>query len=503
MKTVDLGPDHAISIDDVHEVAYDTGSVVALSDTAISAIERSRAVVEKLIAEGKVVYGITTGFGKFKDVYVESDKVSELQTNLIRSHAVGVGDELPEEIVRAAFLTRLNSLAKGFSGIRPELAKTAMAILNANICPIVPSQGSVGASGDLAPLSHMGLALMGEGEVMYQGKRMPCAEALKLAGIAPISFTAKEGLAWNNGTSVMLATISLALKRAERLADLADISCALTLEAVRGTGNAFRPEIHSVRPHPGQQRSALRIRSLVDGSKLVDSVEGRVQDAYSIRCAPQVHGASRDALTYVRTVVETELNSVTDNPIVFPDSGEILSGGNFHGEPLAQAADMLSIAVAELGSVSERRTARLVDNNTSEGLPLFLIKPEYAGFHSGLMMPQYTAAALVSENKVLSHPASVDSIPTSANQEDHVSMGSIATRKSLQIAKNVESVVAIELLTAIQAVDFLGAENLAPHTRAVYDAVREVVPFIEQDRILHDDIIALRSRMLTMSLPNV
>lgn len=493
MAKLEIGPDRSISIDDVCMVAYVPETEVSLSEKALAAISRARAVVEKLISDGAVVYGITTGFGKFKDVYIEPEKVSQLQTNLIRSHAVGVGDELPEEIVRASFLTRINSLSKGYSGIRPELAKTALAILNNNICPVVPSQGSVGASGDLAPLSHMGLALIGEGVVIYKGERMSADTALSLAGIEPISFTAKEGLAWNNGTSVMLATISIALKRAKILADLADLACAMTVEAVRGTSDAFRPEIHAVRPHAGQTLSAQRIWDAVQGSKLVNSVPGRIQDAYSIRCAPQVHGASRDALAYVQSVVDVELNSVTDNPIVFPDTGEILSGGNFHGEPLAQAADMLAIAVSELASVSERRTARLVDNTTSEGLPLFLVTPELAGFHSGMMMPQYTAAALVSENKVLSHPASVDSIPTSANQEDHVSMGSIATRKALQVVRNAESVLAIELMTAAQALTFRGPENLAPATSALFNEIRAVVPFVEEDRILHTDIEAVRA----------
>jgi histidine ammonia-lyase len=500
MQNLELGPDHVLTTEEVYRVATGLVPQVSLSGDALDAIDRSRKVVENLIENGEVVYGITTGFGMFKDVYVEPEKAAQLQTNLIRSHAVGVGGELSSEVIRGALLARVNSLAKGYSGIRRQLAETALALLNADICPVVPSQGSVGASGDLAPLSHMGLALMGEGEVRHRGARMPSRDALAAEGIEPITFTAKEGLAWNNGTSVMLSTLSLALYRAEYLADIADIACAMTLEAVQGTGNAFRAQIHQVRPHAGQSISAQRIRNVVKGSKLVDAVPGRVQDAYSIRCAPQVHGASRDALTYVRSVVDIELNSVTDNPIVFPDTGEILSGGNFHGEPLAQAADTLAIAVSEFGAISERRTARLVDSHTNEGLPLFLIPTESAGFHSGLMMPQYTAAALASENKSLSHPASVDSIPTSANQEDHVSMGSIATRKALKVVEHVESILAIELLTAVQAVEFRGPDLLAPKTRAVYDLVRAAMPFVAEDRALYLDIEAVRGAMLGESM---
>lgn len=492
MKSVQIGPDSVLTIETVHSVATDPSVRVGLTKNAEAAILRARAVVEKMVEEKKVVYGITTGFGKFKDVVIDSDKVRELQRNLIISHSVGVGDLLSEEVVRAAFLARINSLAQGHSGIRLELAETALAILNANICPIVPSQGSVGASGDLAPLSHMGLTLLGEGEVTYNGKRMLAKDALNEAGIEPVVLSSKEGLAWNNGTSVMLGILSLVLVRSHHLAHLADLSCALSLEALRGTAGAFRSEIHSVRPHKGQIESAQNIRAFIEGSSLIDSIPGRVQDAYSLRCAPQVHGASRETLRFAQGIVDTELNSVTDNPIIFPDTGEVISGGNFHGEPLAQAADALTIAVAELANISERRSARLVDSSSNEGLPLFLIHPDKAGLHSGLMMPQYTAAALVSENKVLSHPASVDSIPTSANQEDHVSMGNIAARKAFSVLKNAEHVIAIEFLTAIQAIDFVGPENLAPRTKRAYDAIRSVSPTITEDRIFHDDIIAIR-----------
>ncbi len=493
MKTIAIGPDCVLTIEDIVAVATDPTIQVTLTNTSKEAVLKARAVVDRIIEKKEVVYGITTGFGKFKDVYIEPERSSALQTNLIRSHAVGVGEILPNDVVRASLLVRINSLAKGYSGVRLEFLEAAVAIMNANIIPIVPSQGSVGASGDLAPLSHMGLTLMGEGEAFYKGVRMASADALSQAKIAPVAFMAKEGLAWNNGTAVMLGTIVLALYRAKRLADLADVSAALTLESVRGTAAAFRPEVHELRPHPGQILSAARIRGFIEGSKLVDSAPDRIQDAYSIRCTPQVHGASRDAISYVERVVENEILSVTDNPLILPETGEAVSAGNFHGEPLAQAADTLSIALAELANISERRTAKLLDPASNDGLPLFLIPTESAGFNSGLMMPQYTAAALVSENKVLAHPASVDSIPTSANQEDHVSMGSIATRKALQIARNAEHVVAIEFLTATQAIDLRGPELLSPKLQAVHKAIRAHVSVLKEDRVLHTDMEAVLS----------
>jgi histidine ammonia-lyase len=488
METILIGPDHTLDIDTIHNVALSSEITVKLSADAETAVKKARSVVDRIIANREVVYGVTTGFGKFKDIYIEPEQSSELQTNLIRSHSVGVGPLLSDEVIRASLLLRINSLAKGYSGVRLEFLQTAVDILNSGIIPVVPSQGSVGASGDLAPLSHMGLTLMGEGESFYKGERMESKEALKRAGISPTQFTAKEGLAWNNGTAVMLGTLALALKRAKVLADLSDVSASLTLEAIRGTSAAFRPEVHELRPHLGQILSAKRIRDFIKDSKLVDAVPNRIQDAYSVRCTPQVHGASREAISYVENIVNSEIQSVTDNPIILPDSGEAISAGNFHGEPLAQAADTLSIALAELASISERRTAKLLDPSSNDGLPLFLIPAEGAGLNSGLMMPQYTAAALVSENKVLSHPASVDSIPTSANQEDHVSMGSIATRKALQITGNSENVLAIEFLTAIQAIDFRGPELLSPKLNEVYARIRSEVQELKEDRILSEDM---------------
>lgn len=500
MTNVEVGPDKKLDVRTVQLVAAGDATAVRLSKKAIGAVRRSRRVVERLLEERTPVYGLTTGFGKFKDVCIDAADVAELQRNLIISHSVGVGEVLSREAVRASLFVRINSLAKGYSGVRLELLDMAIDLLNKDVTPVVPSQGSVGASGDLAPLSHMGLVLMGEGEAFYKGKRMSARAALRAAGISPIAFTAKEGLAWNNGTSVMLGIMCLAVGQARVLADIADIACALTLEAVRGTQAAFRKEIHELRPHPGQITAAANIRKLVRGSKLIERAGGmRVQDSYSLRCAPQVHGASRETLAFVERIVATELNAVTDNPLIFPDTGEALSGGNFHGEPLAQAADALCIALTEWGSISERRTSKLVDGSTNEGLPLFLIAPESAGLHSGLMMPQYTAAALVSENKVLSHPASVDSIPTSANQEDHVSMGNIGARKAMQVAQNTAHVIAIEFLTAAQAIDFRGAHLLGTRTGKAYESVRTVSSFISKDRILHHDIEAVRKLVVAPS----
>lgn len=492
---LEVGPDKRITPEDVRAVALGHRNV-RLSKRGIVALRRSRAVVDDLTKRRKPVYGLTTGFGKFKDVFINESQTEELQRNLIMSHSVGVGEEMTREAVRASLFVRINSLSKGYSGVRVEFLDTAIRMLNADICPVVPSQGSVGASGDLAPLSHMGLALMGEGMVSYRGKRMASRAALRLAGLEPVRFMAKEGLAWNNGTSVMLGLLSLAVVRAEALADVSDIACALSLEALRGVSAAFMPKLHRLRPHKGQLRSAANIRKLVRESHLVDSQPNRVQDAYSLRCAPQVHGASRDAIAFVRGVVETELQSVTDNPVIFPENGTAVSGGHFHGEPLAQAADFLSIAVTELGGISERRSARLVDSATNEGLPLFLVPRERAGLHSGLMIPQYTAAALVSENKVLSHPASVDSIPTSANQEDHVSMGNIAARKAHQVIMNSERVLAVEYLTALQAIDLLNPKKLGKGTAVAYRMLRKRVPFVSHDRILHLDMNSLRDMII-------
>jgi len=453
-------------------------------------------MIEAVIRNKTVVYGVNTGFGNFKNKIISSEDIKTLQKNLIRSHSTGVGELLSPEQSRAIMLVRLNSLAQGYSGVRLEFLEFVCDLLNKGVAPVIPSKGSVGSSGDLAPLSHAGLLLMGEGRAWYENKIFESSEIFKKLKLKPLVFEAKEGLAWNNGTSAMTGISALAFHRAERLLYLADLGCSLTLEAICGVTDAFDHSIHKIRPHNGQGLSAENIRKFVEGSKLVDSQKERVQDSYTLRCAPQVHGAVRDACQYVKSVIEIELNSVTDNPIVFSDSGKVLSGGNFHGEPMAIAMDTLGIAISELGNISERRTAKLVDPSTNEGLPAFLIDTKKAGLNSGLMITQYTAAALVSENKVLAHPASVDSIPTSANQEDHVSMGTIAARKAFEIIKNVEDVLSIEFLTACQAIDFRDPEKLGKETKKMYRLVRKTVSFISEDRELAPEISKIKNLLV-------
>lgn len=489
--TLTIGPDHHLTHREVDVVAHNPSTRVVLSSEAVAAVERARAEVDALIKEMRPVYGLTTGFGMFKDKFIHQEDTAALQANLIRSHSTGVGEPMSIPHTRAMLLVRINSLSQGHSGIRMVMLNQALELLNRNLIPVVPSQGSVGSSGDLAPLSHLGLVLMGEGEVWYKGVRTPTADVFAAEGMQPVMFAAKEGLAWNNGTSCMLGTIACTMALAERLVEAADRSAALTLEAVRGMTAAFDPKVHAVRPHPGQVATAATIRDLVQGSKLVNENLKRIQDSYSLRCIPQVHGAVKDAVEYVRSVVDRELNSVTDNPIIFPEEHEVISGGNFHGEPLAIAADTLGIAMSCLANISERRTAKLVDSATSEGLPLFLVAPERGGLENGLMIPQYVAAALVSENKMLAHPASVDSIPTSANQEDYVSMGSIACRKAWQICQNVSHVLAIEFLTNTQALEFRDTTLLAPATKKLYQTIRAKVPPIDADRVYTPDIEAI------------
>lgn len=492
---IQVGPDKRLTVELVAKVASDPKIKVFLSRQARLRVKKSREVVERMLRKGKIVYGVTTGFGNFKNKFIDPESVRELQQNLIRSHSVGVGELLPQDIVRAALVARLSSLAQGYSGVRLELLELLCNLINRNIIPAVPSQGSVGASGDLAPLSHMGLVLMGEGSAWYKGKLLTGGEALRRAGLKPLFFEAKEGLAWNNGTAVMTGIGVLAVAKTSRLIDIADLACALTLEAVCGVDGAFDARVHTLRPHPGQQLSAKNIKRFISGSKLVNSIPNRIQDSYSLRCAPQVHGAARDIITYAAEAVDRELNSVTDNPLIFVNPDRAISAGNFHGEPIALALDALGIGLAELASISERRTAKLIDPATSEGLPAFLVKPEKAGLHNGLMIAQYTAAALVSENKVLAHPASVDSIPTSANQEDHVSMGTIAARKAWEIVENVENVLAIEFLTAVQAISFRNPRLLGRTTKEAYQLIRKSVPPITSDRVLSQDIERIRDFM--------
>lgn len=498
METI-LVDGKSLTMETVARVARHRGVRVVLAPSARNPIRRSRAVVERAVAERRVIYGLTTGFGLFKNVTITADQVVELQENLIRSHSVGVGQPFAEEIVRAAILIRVNSLAAGYSGVREQVLDALLALINEQVYPYVPEQGSVGASGDLAPLSHLVLALMGEGECWRGGRRVPARDELQRAGITPVQLQAKEGLALNNGTAFMCAVLALAVYDVERLKRAADIIAAMSVETLMGSEVPFHQSVQVLRPHPGQIACADNVRRLIAGSGIIASHVDcdRVQDAYSLRCIPQVHGASRDAIDYVRGVVECELNSVTDNPLVFSDEDITRSAGNFHGEPLAIAADTLAIAVAEFADISERRIAKLVDPATSDGLPAFLIPKEHGGLSSGYMIAQYTAASLVSENGVLCHPASTDSIPTSANQEDHVSMGSIATRKARQVVKNVASVLGIEYLCAAQAADLRKPLALGRGTSVAHTLLRRIVPSLERDRVLYPEIE--RARKLLQS----
>ncbi len=472
------------------EAVARAGRRVVLADSARAAVAAARRVVDEAVARGAVVYGVTTGFGSFAEVHIPLDRLRELQLNLLRSHAAGVGPPLGESETRALMLLRANALARGFSGVRLETLGLLVEMLNRRVHPIVPAQGSVGASGDLAPLAQLALPLVGEGECLHEGRRMGGREALAAAGLQPLTLEPKEGLALINGTQLMTAISGLALAQALRLVRAADVVGALTLDALLGTDVAFDPRIQAARPHPGQAASARNLRRLLAGSALRESHRycGRVQDAYSLRCMPQVHGAVRDAVGFVEKTIVVEMNSATDNPMVFADSGEILSGGNFHGQPVALAADLLAIAGAELGTISERRTERLV-NPTLSGLPAFLARE--GGLHSGLMMAHVTAAALASENKALSHPASVDSIPTSAGKEDHVSMGPAAAFKAARVVANTARVLAVELLAACEAVEFHRPLRSSAALEAVVARVRERVMNHGQDRVLGPEIEAL------------
>lgn len=460
---------------------------VALAPSAREAVRASRRVIDDAVDEGAVVYGVTTGFGNFADVLIPRDKLRELQLNLIRSHAAGVGDVLDEVETRALMLLRANVLAKGFSGVRLETLELLVALLNEGIHPLVPSKGSVGASGDLAPLAHLALALVGEGRCLYQGRETDSRDALRTASLEPVVLEPKEGLALINGTQLMTGLTGLALADAQRLTQTADVVGALTLDALQGTDVAFDERIQAARPHPGQGASAAALRRLLDGSALRASHLdcSAVQDAYSLRCIPQVHGAVRDALDYIHRAVGVEMNSATDNPMVFAETGDILSGGNFHGQPVAIAADILAIAIAELGAISERRTERLV-NPALSGLPAFLARD--GGLQSGLMMAHVTAAALASESKALSHPASVDSIPTSAGKEDHVSMGVTAAHKARSVVSNSSRVLAVELVAAAEALEHRRPLRSSEALEAVHALLRQHVEAREQDRVVGPDI---------------
>lgn len=477
---------HSLTLKQVGQIAC-SRVPVALAHTARQAMEASRNYVLGLIEQQKVVYGITTGFGKFSDLCIESRDVAKLQHNLVRSHACGVGPPLAEEEVRAMLLLRANALALGYSGVRPCLADVLLECINKNILPVIPSKGSLGASGDLVPLAHAAMFLIGEGEATYRGERMSAEAALKAGGLEPVQLAAKEGLALINGTQFMAARGAMLLLRARKLALAADGIAALSCQALRGIPAAFSPLVGQVRNHPGQQQSAANLCRFLKESKLTSAPgELRTQDAYALRCIPQIHGASLDAFDYAATVIGREINAATDNPLIFPQQDEVISGGNFHGQPLALVLDYLAIALAELASIAERRIERLVNPQLNNGLPPFLT--DKGGLNSGLMILQYVAAALTSENKVLSHPASVDSIPSSGNQEDHVSMGANAANKAWQICNNLQQVLAIELICACQALDFRGPNLLSPIGREIYRLVRRHVDYIACDRSMHNEI---------------
>lgn len=471
---------------------------VALSEQAKAAINVSRAVVDDLVNEGKVVYGISTGFGKFCNTVIDTEQCTTLQTNLIITHAVGAGPNFAREYARGIMLLRVNNLCKGYSGARLLVVQTLVDMLNRGVTPCIPEKGSLGASGDLAPLSHMVLPMLGYGEAEYNGAVLSGSEAMKQAGIPIIELSAKEGLALINGTQAMTSVGALTTYDALELLKTADIAAALSFEAHNGVTDAMDPRVHVIRPHQGQGDTARIMLQLLEGSKnTTRQGEIRVQDAYSLRCVPQIHGASKDAINYIRNKVEIEINSVTDNPIVLSDTNEGISAGNFHGQPMALSFDFLGIAVAELANVSERRLERLVNPDLS-GLPAFLTKN--GGVNSGFMIVQYSAAALVSENKVLAHPASVDSIPSSANQEDHVSMGTIAARKARDILDNARRVLAMEIMCACQAIDLRGDKGMGKGTGAAATCVRAQVPMLEDDRPLYDDINKIDQMLLDGSL---
>lgn len=462
------------------------GAQVCASLEAMEDVKKSRALVEELVAGGRPMYGINTGFGRFSEVAIPEEDINLLQIKLILADAAGVGAPLPTDVVRGMLVMRANSLLNGFSGVRPVVINSILDMLNRGVHPVVPEKGSVGSSGDLCPLAHMVLPMIGLGEAEYNGVVMGGAEAMAKAKIPLIELKAKEGLALINGTQCMTSVAAHALADAITLKKTADIVGALTVESLRGIKNAYDPRIQDVRRHLGQREAAENMLRLLEGSEYVTTQgELRMQDSYSLRCIPQIHGASRLAIDYVASVVENEINAVTDNPIVLVDTGDVFSGGNFHGQPVAIAADTLGIALSELGNISERRIAKLIDPALNHGLPAFLVK--HGGINCGFMIPQYAAAALVSENKVLAHPASVDSIPTSAGQEDHVSMGTIGARKAAQILENVRMVLGIELMCAAQALDLQEKRKLGAGTEAAYKVIRGAVKFMEEDRVFYKD----------------
>jgi histidine ammonia-lyase len=492
MKPILIDGDH-LSLEDIEKVALG-GAKVKIHPRSASRIRRCRRYVEKIVDQGKTVYGINTGFGSLCRKRISKKNIERLQENLILSHALSVGPVFSEEEVRAIMLLRANVLAKGYSGVRFEVVGALVEMLNKGLHPMIPEKGSVGASGDLAPLAFMALPLIGKGWVFYQNRLMEAKKAFRKAGIVPLKLVAKEGLALINGTCVMTAIGVLSLLKAERLADLADMAGALSLEAALCTPAAFDPNVQKARKHKGQRKSAENLVKLTRGSQIREFHKAcpKVQDPYSFRCMPQVHGAVRDTLCYVRSVLEIEINSATDNPLIFPDEKKVISTGNFHGEPVALALDFLSVAVSELASISERRIAALINPLTSD-LPAFLVKEP--GLNSGFMMAQTLAASLVSENKCLSHPASVDSIPTSNDQEDHVSMGSIAARKAREVVNNTEEVLATEFLAASQGIDFRVPLKPGKVTQRIHLRIRKCVPTLTKDRLLVLDLVKMKELM--------
>jgi histidine ammonia-lyase len=506
-----------LTLSNVREVVYERRPVL-LHPEARTAVDRARAVVEDLLEHDRVAYAVNTGVGQLSDVRIPADQIRALQINMMRSHATGVGEPLSEDVTRAMMLLRANSLAKGFSGVRAVVIDMLCELLNRGVHPVIPSQGSVGASGDLAPLSHLGLALIGEGETVYHGRRLPASNALREAGVKPLVLQAKETISLINGTQAMLAIGLLATMQAQVLVDSADVIGGLTVDAQKGTNVAFDERIHRARPHAGQELAAQHLRMMLEDSAIRESHRdcGKVQDAYSLRCIPQVHGAVRDTLVHCRDVFEVEMNSAVDNPLVFPAErkvgapkplagapalGEVISGGNFHGEPLAFALDFLAIALSALAGISERRLERLVNPQLNEGLPPFLSPG--AGLNSGLMMAQVTAAALVSENKVLAHPASVDSITTSGNKEDYVSMGMTAANKLQRVIDNTRNVLALEALAVAQAIDFLAPLKPGRRGQRAHAAIRAVTAPITADRILTPDFARVAELIANGKLADV
>ena len=497
MVKLDMG----LKLEDFQRVVR-LGEPLGLAEVAQGRVEECRAFVERLVELGEPVYGLNTGFGKLATVQIAPQDLKLLQRNLLLSHAIGVGEAFPSEVVRGMLLLRVQSLAMGYSGVRPVILDYLIQFLNLGITPVVPSQGSVGASGDLAPLSHMCLPLLGEGEVEYQGQVRPAGEVLREVGLEPLALEAKEGLALINGTQAMASLLALLMLDTQTLLKTADIAVAMSVEAIKGSHRPFDEAVTRLRPHPGMAATSANVRKLLEDSEIMRSHIDcdKVQDAYSFRAAPQVHGASRDAIQHVREVLLREMQSVTDNPLVFPAEARTISAGNFHGQPLALAADYAGIALAELANISERRIEQMLNPSLS-GLPAFLA--EGSGLNSGLMISQYTAASLVSENKVLAHPASVDSIPTSANQEDHVSMGSHAARKARAIYENVLWVLAIELASAAQALDFHAPLKPGKGVEQVYHRIRQEIPHLDRDRYLKPELSRIRELIRSGELVRV